>query len=111
MDVDVTTADPGVDAINRPSGLDSRYAPRVVVTYSRGLCPNGKTLYASVCGGGCGGVSYVGVFDQTPNHDYYQPALVFQNGVGFDQKLIAEAASHEVGHTDGLSHDGNATSP
>ena len=111
MDVDVTTADPGVDAINRSSGLDSRYGTRVVVTYSRSLCPNGKTLYASVCGGGCGGVSYVGVFDQTPNHDYYQPALVFQNGVGFDQKLIAEAASHEVGHTGGLSHDGNATSP
>ena len=112
MDVDVTEpADPGVDAINRSSGLDSRYGTRVVVTYSRSLCPNGKTLYASVCGGGCGGVSYVGVFDQTPNHDYYQPALVFQNSVGFDQKLIAEAASHEVGHTGGLSHDGNATVP
>ena len=39
------------------------------------------------------------------------PHWCSQNGVGFDQKLIAEAASHEVGHTGGLSHDGNATSP
>jgi len=52
----------------------------------------------------------VGVFDQTGNHAYYQPALVFQNGVGSGQKNIAEAAAHEAGHNLGLSHDGSATS-
>jgi hypothetical protein len=108
MDVDVTTADPGVDAITRSSFGDTRYGTRVVITNSRTLCPNGKTLYASVCSGGCGGIAYVGVFDQAPNHAYYQPALVFQNGVGGGQKNIAEASSHEAGHTVGLSHDGTA---
>jgi len=111
MDVDVTTADPGADAINRSSSLDTNYGTRVVITNSTSTCPNGKTLYASVCSGGCGGVSYVGMFDQTPNHDYYQPSFVFVNGVGSSEKLVAEAASHETGHTGGLSHDGTSTSP
>lgn len=110
MDVDVTTADPGVDAITRSSFGDTRYGTRVVVTRSLTLCPNGKTLYASLCAGGCGGIAYVGVFDQTSSHAYYQPAFVFQNGVGGGQKNIAEASSHEAGHNVGLSHDGTATS-
>ena len=81
-----------------------------MVTRSLTLCPNGKTLYASLCAGGCGGIAYVGVFDQTSNHAYYQPAFTFQNGVGGGQKNIAEASSHEAGHNVGLSHDGTATS-
>jgi Metallo-peptidase family M12B Reprolysin-like len=110
FDVDVTTVDPGASAITRSSQSDSRYGTRVVVTRSVSMCPNGKTLYASVCSGGCGGIAYVGVFDQTSNHAYYQPALVFQNGVGSGQKNVAEAAAHEAGHNLGLSHDGTATS-
>jgi hypothetical protein len=110
MDVDVTTSDPGVDAITRSSLGDTRYGTRVVVTRSLTLCPNGKTLYASLCAGGCGGIAYVGVFDRTSSHAYYQPAFVFQNGVGGGQKNIAEASSHEAGHNVGLSHDGTATS-
>jgi hypothetical protein len=110
FDVDVTTVDPGTAAITRSSQSDSRYGTRVLVTRSVSVCPNGKTLYASVCSSGCGGIAYVGVFDQTGNHPYYQPALVFQNGVGSGQKNIAEAGAHEAGHNLGLSHDGNATS-
>jgi hypothetical protein len=110
FDVDVTTADPGAAAITRSSQSDSRYGTRLVVTRSVSVCPNGQTLYASVCSGGCGGIAYVGVFDQTGNHPYYQPALVFQNGVGSGQKTVAEAAAHEAGHNLGLSHDGSATS-
>jgi hypothetical protein len=110
MDVDVTTADPGVDAITRSSITDTRYGTRVVVTRSLTPCPNGKSLYASLCAGGCGGIAYVGVFDQTSNHAYYQPAFAFQNGLGGGQKNIAEASSHEAGHNVGLSHDGTATS-
>jgi hypothetical protein len=108
FDVDVTTVDPGAAAITRSFQSDNRYGTRVLVTRSVSVCPNGKTLYASVCTGGCGGIAYVGVFDQTGNHPYYQPALVFQNGVGSGQKNIAEAGAHEAGHNLGLSHDGNA---
>lgn len=110
FDVDVTTEDPGYAAINRASTSDSQFGTRLIVTNSKTLCPNGKTLYASVCSGGCGGIAYVGVFDNTgTNHDYYQPAIVFQNGVTSNAKYVAEAASHEVGHNVGLSHDGTST--
>jgi len=65
------------------------------------------TWYQSGCG--CGGVAYVGVYDRTTQHDYYQPALVFTKGVGTGAKNLAEAASHEAGHNVGLGHDGTAS--
>lgn len=111
FDVNVTTMDPGYAAINRASSTDTVFGTRVLITKSTALCPNGTTVYAAACGSGCGGVAYVGVLDSTGNtHDYYQPAFVFQNGVGTNGKYIAEAASHEAGHNAGLSHDGTATS-
>ncbi|MFZ9630254.1 MAG: PKD domain-containing protein [Ilumatobacteraceae bacterium] len=109
FDVNVTTQDPGYAAINRSSSGDNVYGTRALITKSSALCPNGKTLYANACGS-CGGVAYVGVYGTTgTTHDYYQPALVFQNGVGANAKYIAEAASHEVGHNIGLSHDGTSS--
>lgn len=99
FDVDVTTADPGIDAIRRTDANDQQFGTRVVVTPT-------QTYSCS-----CGGVAYVGTYDITPGttHDYYQPAWVFTNGVGTDAKNIAEAASHEAGHNLGLSHDGTAS--
>jgi hypothetical protein len=108
FDVDVTTEDPGTDAITRSGSGDVLYGTRALVTRSVASCPNGKTLYQSVCPNGCGGIAYVGVFGLTSSHSYYQPALVFQNGVS-GAKNIAEAASHEVGHNIGLSHDGTTS--
>jgi hypothetical protein len=56
----------------------------------------------------CGGVAYLGVFDDTV--DTYKPALVFYDKLGpGNEKYIAEAISHEAGHNMGLSHDGTAT--
>jgi hypothetical protein len=55
--------------------------------------------------GSAGGVAYVGVFGRTDT--YYQPAFVFPVNLGPNHpKYVWEAASHEVGHTMGLSHDG-----
>ena len=88
FDVDVTTEDPGQDAINRSSSEDDIYGTRVVMTVDD---------FASC---GCGGFAYVGVFDYVGS--YYKPAFVFNKSlVG-----AAEAVSHEVGHNLGLSHDG-----
>lgn len=92
FDVDVTTQFPGEAAITRSGSTDLQYGTRVAMTSSSTTC-------------GCGGVAYVGVFDLTSNHAYYQPAFVYQEGA----KSAAEAASHEAGHNLGLSHDGTAT--
>ncbi|TWD80539.1 metallopeptidase family M12-like protein [Kribbella amoyensis] len=99
FDVDVTTQAPAESAITRSGSSDQQYGTRVVI--------DPTTWYQSGCG--CGGVAYVGVYDSTSQHAYYQPALVFTKGVGTGAKNIAEAAAHEAGHNIGLSHDGTAS--
>lgn len=97
FDVNVTTADPGVDAIRRTSSTDTQYGSRVVITRN--------TFYNC----SCGGVAYVGTFNYTSSStpDYYQPAWVFFDALGNGfEKYVAEAASHEAGHNLGLQHDG-----
>lgn len=99
FDVNVTTKDPGQAAIERSGSGDQQYGTRVLIS-------NTATI-ASGCS--CGGVAYIGVFDHfgvTRPHSYYQPAWVFQRGIGAGAKNIAEAASHEAGHNLGLVHDG-----
>ncbi|MER7246731.1 pre-peptidase C-terminal domain-containing protein [Kribbella sp. NPDC000426] len=99
FDVDVTTQEPPESAIDRSGASDEQYGTRVLI--------DPDTWYQSGCG--CGGVAYVGVYDSTSQHSYYQPALVFTKGVGTGAKNLAEAASHEAGHNVGLSHDGTST--
>jgi Fibronectin type III domain len=98
FDVDVTTADPGQAAINRTDGSDQTYGTRVLISPS-------SNASAAICGGGCGGVAYLDVFDASGGHDYFQPAWVFPQSLGQSTKAIAEAASHEAGHNLGLDHD------
>ncbi|MEU4605199.1 zinc-dependent metalloprotease family protein [Kribbella sp. NPDC023972] len=99
FDVDVTTQAPAESAITRSGATDEQYGTRVLI--------DPGTWYQSGCG--CGGIAYVGTYDHTSNHSYYQPALVFTKGVGTGAKNLAEAASHEAGHNIGLSHDGTST--
>ncbi len=93
FDVDVTTEAPSADALLRSSTSDNTYGTRVVIT---------KTGTVSCS---CGGVAYVGVVSMV-NNTSYQPAWVFQQSLGNNEKYIAEAVSHEAGHTLGLFHDG-----
>jgi hypothetical protein len=54
-------------------------------------------------GAGAGGVAYINSF----NWNSDTPTFVFDEQLGNgDEKYTAEAISHEVGHTLGLSHDG-----
>ncbi|MCO8129265.1 IPT/TIG domain-containing protein, partial [Acidimicrobiia bacterium EGI L10123] len=106
FDVDVTTeepADPGV--LVRTASNDPDYGTRVVFAGAD------TKEYPLLCGG-CGGVAYL--LDPTSfGLATYQPAWVFQKGMGgadASAKSLAEAASHEVGHNLGLEHDGR-TSP
>ncbi|MEO5680108.1 MAG: Ig-like domain repeat protein, partial [Acidimicrobiales bacterium] len=99
FDVDVTTQDPGQAAITRSSPADQVYGTRALITSTATI--------AARCA--CGGVAYIGVFDETDFHDEYQPAFVFARNLGGSAKSLAEAAAHEVGHNVGLVHDGTTS--
>ena len=99
FDVDVTTQDPGAAALTRTDAADQVYGTRALISPSTNAANK-------ICNGGCGGFAYVGVFDTSASHAHYQPAWIFPQSLGNDSKSIAEAVSHEIGHTFGLSHDG-----
>ncbi|WP_341925269.1 zinc-dependent metalloprotease family protein [Nocardioides psychrotolerans] len=99
FDVDVTTADPGAAAITRAGAGDQVFGTRALIT------PSDAAIDA-ICGGGCGGVAFVDVFDEPDAHSRFQPAWIFPQALMHDPKAVAEAVSHEVGHNFGLDHDG-----
>ncbi len=97
FDVNVTTEDPGAAALTKSGSSDSEWGIRIVVGGSS------SDWWGSVAGG----VAYVGSFNWTSD----TPGFVFTAQLGNgNEKYTAEAISHEVGHTLGLSHDGR-TSP
>ena len=94
FDVDVTTEAPPADALTRADSTDTIFGTTVLITNSSGV-------YSC----SCGGVAYIGAFDDIG--DTYKPALVFYDKLGpGNEKYIAEAISHEAGHNMGLNHDG-----
>ena len=94
-DIDVTTEDPGIEALRKTSTSDQVYGVRVVIGGS----------YSDWYGSASGGVAYVGSFDDSKD----VPCWVFAQSLGGSEKSIVEAASHEAGHTLGLIHDGTIT--
>lgn len=100
FDVDVTTEDPGLEGLRRGSSTDAVFGMRVLIT------PSNSDTYDKVCGW-CGGIAYLGVFDDIdPVDGDHDPAWVFTNLPGAkDPKVIADTAAHEVGHTLALTHD------
>lgn len=94
FDVDVTTELPPADRLTRSGSTDTVFGTTVVITSRSGV-------YSC----SCGGVAYIGIFDDTS--DYYKPALVFYDALGpGNEKYVAEAISHEAGHNMALLHDG-----
>ncbi|WP_168929712.1 fibronectin type III domain-containing protein [Nocardioides sp. GY 10127] len=96
FDVDVTTEDPGTAGLVRSDADDTAYGIHVVIGAS--------SAWGPLCSSSCGGVAYVGTYAEIGGS--HQPAWVFTQGTGNSAKSVAEAASHEVGHTLGLTHDG-----
>ena len=93
FDVDVTTEDPGVEALKRASTGDLNYGMRVVF---------GPDQNAT----GSGGQAYVGSFNGIRTSAQTDvPCFVYAD-TGAGSKFMAEAGAHEVGHTVGLNHDG-----
>jgi len=91
-DINVTTEEPNIEDLRKTSTSDARYGIRVCIGGS------GNDWYGS----NVGGVAYVGTFNAAND----VPCWVFPAGSGYGAKNIAEATSHEVGHTLGLLHDG-----
>ena len=101
FDVDVTTQDPGTAAFTRASSTDQTFGAHVMITSQ-------ASARQQACGS-CLGVAYVGTFDSVDPGGYYQPSWVFRYSTSFDPMIIAQAATHETGHTLGLTHDGTAS--
>ncbi|MET3962780.1 hypothetical protein ABIE44_002714 [Marmoricola sp. OAE513] len=105
FNVNVTTQDPGTAAYNRSTPSDTTYGDHILFSDDPDSFP--------VCDpdDGCGGVAWLDTFDEVnypgDGDDYYEPSWVRKYDYAFD---AAMAASHEIGHTLGLSHDGR-TSP
>ena len=93
FDVNVTTVDPGVEALRKTSSTDRSYGQRMVISPTNWVGVN--TL----------GIALLDSFDEPED----RPAYVFTSySGGTSAKTVAEAASHEAGHTFGLLHDATA---
>lgn len=98
FDIDVTTENPGIEALRKSSSSDQLFGIRCVIGGSSGQ--EGDWYINPV-----GGIAYVGTFDNAND----VPCWVFPENIGNSEKNIAEAVSHEVGHTLGLIHDGTSS--
>jgi len=92
FNVDVTTEDPGIEALRKVGSSDTEWGIRVVIGQNTAPAP------------GAGGVAYLNSFSWNTD----TPCFVFSGSLG-GPKSVAEATSHEVGHTLNLSHDGDAS--
>jgi hypothetical protein len=95
FNVNVTTQDPGAAAIVRSGVGDTAWGVRAVIGGS----------YSDWFGESAGGVAYLNTFGSSVD----QNVFIFSNNLGNGEKAVAEAISHEVGHSLGLSHDGTST--
>ncbi len=87
--INVTTIDPGVDALMRSGTGDTRWGARVVIT---------DDTFANC---GCGGHAFIGAFDDAVD----EPTYVYNSSFNG----VSEAITHEVGHMLNLAHDGTTT--
>jgi hypothetical protein len=95
FNVDVTT--------ERPAVFGTRTAHALI---TRNTDADGQPNPSS----SAGGVAYVNVFG-TSSMASSRPAWIYHNNLGNGEANTAEAASHEVGHNLGLSHDGTTSAP
>ncbi|WP_287731838.1 zinc-dependent metalloprotease family protein [Microcystis sp. M136S2] len=96
FNVNVTTQEPTLDRLIKSGTTDTAWGVRVAI---------GGSSY-DWFGAGAGGVAYLNSF----NWNSDTPTFVFTAELGGgNEKYTAEAISHEVGHTLGLSHDGRTT--
>lgn len=103
FDLDVTTQEPAAGDLWRSGSSDTRYGAHVAFS-------SGSGVQDALCGGGCGGVAWIGTFAAVTSGETRSPAWVFPSSLGNRAKSMAEAGAHEAGHNLGLQHDGSSTS-
>lgn len=101
FNVNVTTQDPGAAALMKSGGNDDAWGIRVAIGGNcYDWCYTAETAPT-------GGIAYLGSF----SWDRDVPCFIFTENLYNNEKYIAEAITHEVGHTLGLSHDGTTDPP
>ena len=90
FDVDVTTQAPPTDWLLKSGSTDTHWGMRAVIT---GYGPSSSTV---------GGIASVNSFNASTD----TPCFIYNKSL----TGVAEAISHEVGHSLGLSHDGTSSS-
>ncbi|WP_157553464.1 Ig-like domain-containing protein [Jiangella gansuensis] len=93
FDINVTTTDPGADALHKTSMDDGEYGMTAVITDTTDIAP----------ADGASGRAWLGGF----GNQFYSPALIFAP-IARDSNPsdVGNIVSHEVGHTFNLTHDG-----
>lgn len=93
FEVNVTTEDPGVDALSKNGAGDTDWGIRVVIGGAA------SDWYGTAAGGVALGNSF--------SYSTDTPVFVFEDMLADGhERFVASAASHEVGHSLGLAHDG-----
>ena len=91
FDVNVTTLDPGVEALRKSNNADTEYGVRAI-----------NTQYTDGFGNGTGGIAYLNSFSASSD----TPVFTFNKGA----RNGGMTNSHEVGHALNLRHDGLGSS-
>jgi Ca2+-binding RTX toxin-like protein len=96
FEVNVTTEAPSIEDLRRSGTGDTRWGIRALMTQNINLA-NNTAVFGSI-----GGVAYLNSFNSSTD----LPLFAFNKG----ENNAAMTASHEVGHSLGLNHDGQVDS-
>ena len=95
FNVNVTTIDPGTDAIRRTGDTDPQFGVHAIIT--QGSTP----AHEKTCKSTCGGVAILGAVGYNLPAPVWTFAPTWGTGIG-----TGNTTSHEIGHALGLLHDG-----